>query len=100
MVTARSDDRRRPGLASPPERQNRPVARRFGHAGLRSKIRRLRAKYDYSPEREEKAVEQALVRAELFAADGAVQHQELAALRGREDPSPLGEWLITPFDIG
>jgi type I restriction enzyme R subunit len=39
-------------------------------AAMRSKIRRLLAKYDYPPDHEEKAVELVLQQAELFAANG------------------------------
>jgi type I restriction enzyme, R subunit len=39
-------------------------------AAMRSKIRRLLAKYDYPPDREEKAIELVLQQAELFAANG------------------------------
>lgn len=40
-------------------------------AAMRSKIRRLLAKYDYPPDHEEKAVELVLQQAELFARNGA-----------------------------
>lgn len=40
-------------------------------ATMRSKVRRLLAKYDYPPDHEEKAVELVLQQAELFAAAGA-----------------------------
>jgi type I restriction enzyme R subunit len=39
-------------------------------AAMRSKVRRLLAKYDYPPDREEKAVELVLQQAELFAQNG------------------------------
>jgi type I restriction enzyme, R subunit len=39
-------------------------------AAMRSKIRRLLAKYDYPPDHEEKAIELVLQQAELFAANG------------------------------
>ncbi len=39
-------------------------------AAMRSKVRRLLAKYDYPPDREEKAVELVLQQAELFAENG------------------------------
>ncbi len=39
-------------------------------AAIRSKIRRLLAKYDYPPDREEKAIELVLQQAELFATNG------------------------------
>jgi type I restriction enzyme R subunit len=39
-------------------------------AAMRSKIRRLLAKYDYPPDREDKAIELVLQQAELFAANG------------------------------
>jgi type I restriction enzyme, R subunit len=43
-------------------------------AAMRSKIRRLLARYDYPPDREDKAIELVLQQAELFApnAGGAV----------------------------
>ena len=39
-------------------------------AAIRSKVRRLLAKYDYPPDREEKAIELVLQQAELFAING------------------------------
>jgi type I restriction enzyme R subunit len=39
-------------------------------AAMRSKVRRLLAKYDYPPDAEEKAVELVLEQAELFANNG------------------------------
>nr|WP_298445555.1 type I restriction enzyme endonuclease domain-containing protein [Ferrimicrobium sp.] len=39
-------------------------------AAMRAKVRRLLAKYDYPPDRSEKAVELVLEQAELFAVDG------------------------------
>lgn len=39
-------------------------------AAMRSKVRRLLAKYDYPPDHEEKAVELVLQQAELFASEG------------------------------
>lgn len=39
-------------------------------AAMRSKVRRLLARYDYPPDREAKAVELVLQQAELFAANG------------------------------
>lgn len=41
-------------------------------ATMRTKIRRLLAKYDYPPDREDKAVELVLQQAELLAGSGAV----------------------------
>jgi type I restriction enzyme R subunit len=38
---------------------------------MRSKIRKLLARYDYPPDREEKAVELVLQQAELFATSNA-----------------------------
>jgi type I restriction enzyme, R subunit len=38
---------------------------------MRSKVRRLLAKYDYPPDREEKAIELVLQQAELFAVNVA-----------------------------
>ncbi|MBT7457560.1 MAG: type I restriction endonuclease subunit R, partial [Gemmatimonadetes bacterium] len=40
-------------------------------AGMRSKVRRLLARYDYPPDKEERAVELVLEQAELFAAEAA-----------------------------
>ena len=40
-------------------------------AAMRSKVRRLLAKYDYPPDHEEKAIELVLQQAELFAGNGA-----------------------------
>jgi type I restriction enzyme R subunit len=37
---------------------------------MRSKVRRLLAKYDYPPDHEEKAIELVLQQAELFAGNG------------------------------
>lgn len=42
-------------------------------AAMRSKVRRLLAKYDYPPDHEEKAIELVLQQAELFASSGADQ---------------------------
>ena len=39
-------------------------------AAMRSKVRRLLAKYDYPPDHEEKAIELVLQQAELFAGIG------------------------------
>jgi type I restriction enzyme R subunit len=39
-------------------------------AAMWSKVRRLPAKYDYPPDREEKAIELVLQQAELFASNG------------------------------
>jgi type I restriction enzyme R subunit len=39
-------------------------------ATMRSKVRRLLAKYDYPPDHEEKAIELVLQQAELFAGNG------------------------------
>ncbi|MFZ2175190.1 MAG: type I restriction enzyme endonuclease domain-containing protein [Rhodococcus sp. (in: high G+C Gram-positive bacteria)] len=39
-------------------------------AAMRSKVRRLLAKYDYPPDHEEKAIELVLQQAELFAGTG------------------------------
>lgn len=41
-------------------------------ASMRAKIRRLLAKYDYPPDKEERAIELVLEQAELFASDAAV----------------------------
>jgi len=40
-------------------------------ASMRSKVRRLLAKYGYPPDHEERAVELVLRQAELFASSGA-----------------------------
>ena len=40
-------------------------------AAMRAKVRRLLARYDYPPDREEKAVELVLQQAELFATSNA-----------------------------
>jgi hypothetical protein len=42
-------------------------------AAMRSKVRRLLARYDYPPDREEHAVELVLQQAELFASDSGVR---------------------------